>query len=332
MRATTLEGRQVLVTGAGGFIGSHLCERLVRDGARVRAFCRYTSRRDLGRLARADEDLRHEMELLFGDLADGDFVRRATSGCDAVLHLGASISVPYSFEAPREVVKTNVDGTLAVLTAAHEAGVRRLVQMSSSEVYGTAQRVPMDEDHPLGVQSPYAASKVAADKLAESFQMAFGLPAVIARPFNTFGPRQSARAVIPTIVGQALQGDVVRLGAVSPRRDLVFVADTVDALVRLAASDGHAGETFNVATGTDVSVGTIVDMVGEVLGRKLTVVSEEARLRPGRSEVERLVGDPRRMREAFGWWPATSFEDGLRAVVDWMGRPDAEQMPDVYVV
>jgi len=329
---SALEGARVLVTGAGGFIGSHLCERLVREGARVRAFCRYTSRRDLGRLAVADGDLRHDMELLFGDLADGDFVRRAVTGCDAVLHLGASISVPYSFEAPREVVKTNVDGTLAVLTAARDVGVRRLVQMSSSEVYGSARHVPMDEAHPLGVQSPYAASKVAADKLAEAFHMAFGLPAVIARPFNTFGPRQSARAVIPTIVGQALRGEVVRLGAVSPRRDLVFVADTVDALVRLAASDERAGETFNVATGNDVSVGAIVEMVGEVLGRELTVISEEARLRPGRSEVERLVGDPRRMSEAFGWSPSRSFEDGLRAVVDWMGRPGAERVPDAYVV
>ena len=328
----TLDGQRVLVTGAGGFIGSHLCERLAREGAQVRAFCRYTSRRDLGRLALADAELRSEMETVFGDLADGDFVRRAVTGCDSVLHLGASISVPYSFEAPREVVKTNVDGTLAVLTAARDAGVRRLVQMSSSEVYGSARHVPMDEAHPLGVQSPYAASKVAADKLAEAFHMAFGLPAVIARPFNTFGPRQSARAVIPTIVGQALRGDVVRLGAVSPRRDLVFVADTVDALVRLAASDERAGQTFNVATGTDVSVGAIVEMVGEVLGRELTVVSEEARLRPGRSEVERLVGDPRRMSEAFGWSPATSFEDGLRAVVDWMGRPGAERVPDAYVV
>jgi len=209
----TLDGQRVLVTGAGGFIGSHLCERLAREGAQVRAFCRYTSRRDLGRLALADAELRSEMETVFGDLADGDFVRRAVTGCDSVLHLGASISVPYSFEAPREVVKTNVDGTLAVLTAARDAGVRRLVQMSSSEVYGSARHVPMDEAHPLGVQSPYAASKVAADKLAEAFHMAFGLPAVIARPFNTFGPRQSARAVIPTIVGQAQASSIATCGA-----------------------------------------------------------------------------------------------------------------------
>jgi dTDP-glucose 4,6-dehydratase len=327
-----LAGQRVLVTGAGGFIGSHLCERLVRDGASVRALLRYTSRREIGLLSLVDAELRGEMEELFGDLADGDFVRRAASGCDAVLHLGASISVPYSFEAPREVVRTNVEGTLGVLTAAREAGVRRVVQMSSSEVYGSAQYVPMDETHPLGVQSPYAASKVGADKLAESFHMAFGLPVVVARPFNTFGPRQSPRAVIPTIVGQALHRDEVHLGATTPRRDYVFVADTVDALARLAASDEHSGRTFNVASGEDVSIGAIVEMVAEVLGRELTVVSQEERLRPGRSEVERLLGDGRRMRETFGWAPGVSFADGLRAVIEWMGRPDAQRIPDVYVV
>ncbi len=327
-----LEGRTVLVTGAGGFIGSHLCERLVRDGATVRAFCRYTSRREVGLLAFAGEELRREIDLWFGDLADADFVARAVAGCDAVLHLGASISVPHSFEAPREVVKTNVDGTLNVLTAARDAGVRRVVQVSSSEVYGTARYVPMDEEHPLGVQSPYAASKVGADKLAESFHVAFGLPVVIARPFNTFGPRQSPRAVIPTIVGQAIVRHEVRLGATSPRRDYVFVADTVDALVRLAASSDYSGGTFNVATGTDVSIGAIVEMVASALDCELTVVSEDERLRPGQSEVLRLLGDGRRMHEAFGWEPATSFEDGLRAVLEWMGRPGAASVPDVYVV
>lgn len=327
-----LAGRPVLVTGAGGFIGSHLCERLVRDGASVRAFCRYTSRREIGLLSLADAALRDEIEEVFGDLGDGDFVRAAVSGCDTVIHLGASISVPHSFEAPREVVKTNVEGTLGVLEAAREAGVRRVVQMSSSEVYGSAQYVPMDETHPLGVQSPYAASKVGADKLAESFHMAFGLPVVIARPFNTFGPRQSPRAVIPTIVGQALHGDEVRLGATSPRRDYVFVADTVDALVRLAASDEHSGSTFNVASGEDVSIGGVVEMVADILGRELTVVSQEERLRPGRSEVERLQGDGRLMRETFGWTPGVAFAEGLRAVIDWMGRPGAQRIPDVYVV
>ncbi|MGI8512767.1 MAG: SDR family NAD(P)-dependent oxidoreductase [Solirubrobacteraceae bacterium] len=328
---SALAGQRVLVTGAGGFIGSHLCERLVRDGAHVRAFCRYTSRRELGLLAHVDEQVRHELELRFGDLADADFMARAVAGSDVVLHLGASISVPYSFEAPREVVRTNVEGTLAVLTAARDSGVRRVVQMSSSEVYGSALRVPMDEDHPLGVQSPYAASKVAADKLAESFHAAFGVPAVVARPFNTFGPRQSLRAVIPTIVAQALVRDEVRLGATSPRRDYVFVEDTVDALVLLASSSEHAGSTFNLSTGVDVSIGGIVEMVSDLLGRPLRVVSEEARLRPGHSEVARLVGDGRRMREAFGWEPATPFEHGLRTVVEWMGRAQAPAPPDVYV-
>jgi dTDP-glucose 4,6-dehydratase len=329
---SAVDARTVLVTGAGGFIGSHLCERLVREGARVRAFCRYTSRRELGLLGVADPQLVAELELCFGDLLDADFVARAAAGADVVLHLGASISVPYSFEAPREVVHTNVEGTLNVLSAARSAGVGRVVQMSSSEVYGTARQVPIDESHPLGVQSPYAASKVGADKLAESFHMAFGLPVVIARPFNTFGPRQSPRAVIPTIVGQALVRDEVRLGATSPRRDYVFVADTVDALVRLAASDAHGGETFNVATGADVSIGAIVELVGDVLGRDLTVVSEGERLRPGHSEVMRLQGDGGRIRAAFGWEPRTPFEEGLRAVIEWMGSPAARAVPDAYVV
>jgi len=329
---SALDGQTVLVTGAGGFIGSHLCERLVRDGARVRAFCRYTSRREIGLLGLLDGAVLPELDVRFGDLADADFVAHAVAGCDAVLHLGASISVPYSFEAPREVVSTNVQGTLNVLAAVRGSAVRRMVHMSSSEVYGSARRVPMDEDHPLGAQSPYAASKVGADKLAETFHAAYGLPVVVARPFNTFGPRQSLRAVIPTIVGQALVRDEVHLGALEPRRDYVFVADTVDALVALAAADGHAGQTFNVATGTDVSIGGIVEMVAAELGRELRVVAREERMRPGHSEVLRLLGDGARMREGFGWAPATSFEDGLRAVIEWM---DAHRAPatltDAYV-
>jgi len=204
--------------------------------------------------------------------------------------------------------------------------------MSSSEVYGTAQRLPIDESHPLDVRSPYAASKVGADKLAESFHVAFGLPVVIVRPFNTFGPRQSPRAVIPAIIGQALVRDEIRLGATSPRRDYVFVDDTIDALVRLVASSEHAGRTFNVATGADVSVGSIVEMVAEALGRELTVISEGKRLRPGDSEVLRLLGDGRRLREAYGWAPRTAFKDGLRAVIEWMRSPAASAVPDAYVV
>ncbi len=321
----------VLVTGAGGFIGSHLCERLVRDGADVRALCRYTSRREIGNLAQLPVDVRQSIDLRFGDLLDRDFVGRLVSRRTRVFHLGASISVSYSFEAPREVVRTNVEGTLNVLTAALDAAVERIVQVSSSEVYGTAQYTPIDERHPLAAQSPYAASKVGADKLAESFHLAYGLPVVIARPFNTYGPRQSLRAVIPTIISQALQHEELNLGSTSPTRDFVYVSDTIDAMVRLARSSAHPGETFNTATGKDISVADVVSVVGELLGRELRTVSREERVRPGSSEVHQLLGDARRIREAFGWEPATALRDGLAATIAWMrDRPAVSS--DVYVV
>ena len=314
----------VLVTGAAGFIGSHVCERLVRDGLEVRALCRYTSRRDLGNLADTPDDVRSALDIRFGSLADSDFVRRTMDGCATVFHLGASISVPYSYEAPREVVMTNVEGTLNVLGAAREVEPSALVHLSSSEVYGTAQYVPMDEAHPLHAQSPYAASKVGADKLAETFHLSFGMPVVVARPFNTFGPRQSGRAVIGTIVRQALAGGELRLGKVTPTRDFVFVTDTVDALVRLAAIAG-AGETFNIATGVDTSIGRVAEMVGELVGRELHVVSEEERLRPQASEVERLLGDATKLRDATGWAPAHDLAAGLEATIAWASaqRPEA---------
>jgi NAD dependent epimerase/dehydratase len=325
-------GERALVTGAGGFIASHLCERLVSDGASVRALCRYTSRREIGNLADVPDETRAELEIVFGDLLDRDFVAKAVAGCETVYHLAASISVPYSFVAPREVVRTNVEGTLNVLTAALEAAPARVVHLSSSEVYGTAQHTPIDEAHPLHVQSPYAASKVGADKLAESFFLAFALPVVIARPFNTFGPRQSLRAVIPTIVTQALDGDEVNLGATSPTRDFVYVTDTVDGLARLAAEPTAAGETFNIATGTDVSVEDVVGIVGELLGRELRIVSRPERLRPHESEVFQLRGDASKLRQAVSWEPATSLRDGLQAVIDWMTQRRPHLAADTYVV
>jgi NAD dependent epimerase/dehydratase len=325
------DGR-ALVTGAGGFIASHLCERLVRDGVSVRALCRYTSRREIGNLAEVPDRTREELEVVFGDLLDRDFVAKAVAGCETVYHLAASISVPYSFIAPREVVRTNVEGTLNVLTAALESVAARVVQVSSSEVYGTAQYTPIDEAHPLHVQSPYAASKVGADKLAESFFLALDLPVVIARPFNTFGPRQSLRAVIPTIIAQALDRDEVRLGATSPTRDFVYVGDTVDALVRLAADPAVAGETFNIATGTDVSVEEVVGIVGELLGRELRIESRPERLRPHESEVFQLCGDASKLRQAVSWEPGTSLRDGLGAVIDWMTDRRPRLATDTYVV
>jgi NAD dependent epimerase/dehydratase len=325
-----LAGRRVLVTGAGGFIGSHLCERLARSGAEVRALCRYTSRRSTGNLAELPADVSGGLDVRFGDVRDGDFVGRLVAGTDVVFNLAASISVPYSFEAPREVVMTNVEGALNVLCAARDAGGARGGQMSSSEVYGTAQYTPIDERHPLDAQSPYAASKVGADKVAESFALAFDTPIVVARPFNTYGPRQSLRAVIPTIVAQALAGGELDLGALTPTRDFVYVLDTVAALVLLAECDTLGAGSFNIATGSEASVGDVVALVGELLGRELAVSADARRLRPPNSEVQQLLGDATRLREATGWAPATSLRDGLRAVIDWMRATDIPAGSGVY--
>ncbi|MDX6732178.1 MAG: hypothetical protein QOC54_2126 [Baekduia sp.] len=330
---TDIAGRTALVTGAGGFIGSHLCEVLVSRGANVRALCRYTSDRDEGNLRALDPAVRAALDVQFGDLRDRDFAGRLTGGADAVFHLGASISVPYSFVAPREVVMTNVEGTLNMLAAAVDAEVGSYVQMSSSEVYGTAQYTPIDERHPLDAQSPYAASKVGADKLTESFHLSFGLPAVVARPFNTFGPRQSLRAVIPTVIAQALAGGPLKLGALTPTRDFVFVRDTVDGLIRLATTPEAAGGTYNIATGKDVSVGDVVRIVGELLGRELEVEGRQAeRMRPEKSEVHQLLGDATRLRELTGWEPATDLRDGLAAVIAWMKTTDLSARSGAYAI
>jgi NAD dependent epimerase/dehydratase len=313
-----MQGETVLVTGAGGFIGSHLVERLVAGGAAVRAFCRYTSSTSLGNLRELPPDTLAEVDLRFGDLRDGDAMRVAAEGVDVVYHLAASISVAYSYLAPREVVQSNVLGTLNVLTAARDAGVRRVVHMSSSEVYGTAQYTPIDEAHPLHAQSPYAASKVGADKLAETFHLSFDLPVVIARPFNTYGPRQSQRAVIATIVAQARTGAPLSIGATTPTRDFVYVGDTAEALVQLGSGRSHSGETFNISTGVDVSIAEVVDLVGELLGRELEVRTEEGRLRPERSEVFQLLGSSAKLHDAYGWEPRMSLRSGVQAVLDWM--------------
>jgi dTDP-glucose 4,6-dehydratase len=307
-----------LVTGAGGFIGGHLATALVGAGRRVRAFLRYNSRNDRGTLEWHDQSTVGEMDVAFGDLRDAESVAAAVAGVQVVYHLGAQIGIPYSYINARDFFETNVLGTLNVAEAALREGVRRLVHVSTSEVYGTAQVVPMTEDHPLQAQSPYAASKIGADMLIESFARTHGLPTTIVRPFNTYGPHQSARAVIPTIITQALIGGPIRLGGLATRRDLTFVSDTVAGFVAAAASDKATGRTVQLGTGADVSVAEIVELVGELLGRHLEVEVEDARLRPPPSEVERLQSDPQLARQLIGWRPAVDLRTGLAATIEWI--------------
>jgi len=310
--------RQVLVTGAGGFIASHLVETLVREGARVRAFVRYNSRGDPGLLTLLDPDVKAKVEIVAGDLRDPDAVQAAVQGCNTVFHLGALIAIPYSYLHPVEVVETNVMGTLNVLLAARAHGVTRLVHTSTSEVYGTARRVPMDETHPLQGQSPYSASKIGADKLAESFYCTYSLPVVTVRPFNTYGPRQSARAVIPTIISQALSRDEIRLGSLDTYRDFTFVSDTVSGFLRAALTDGVEGEVFNLGTGSEVSVGELAERVLRILGRNQPIVQEDQRKRPEKSEVMRLLSDNTKARERLGWSPQVGLDEGLSKVIEWI--------------
>jgi NAD dependent epimerase/dehydratase len=311
-------GRSVLVTGAGGFIGSHLVERLVRQGAHVRAFVRYSSSGGWGWLDHSE--VKGEIEVVLGDVQDAESVLGALDGVDAVFHLAALIAIPYSYSAPYSYVRTNVEGALNVLQGARKANVGRVVHTSTSEVYGSALRVPIAEDHPLQGQSPYSASKIGADKLAESFFLSFGLPVVTVRPFNTYGPRQSARAIIPTIVTQALAGSEIRLGNLSPTRDLTFVEDTVDAFVRLADCPEAVGQVVNVGTGREISVGDLAALVLRLVGREFPIVTEGERTRPHGSEVERLCADASRARALTGWEPQRTLESGLEETIAWIGE------------
>ncbi|MGC8960709.1 MAG: SDR family NAD(P)-dependent oxidoreductase [Chloroflexia bacterium] len=325
-------GKTVLVTGAGGFIGSHLTERLAREGARVRAFVRYTSRHDIGLLAFLPQDLLRDIEVIYGDLRDGEAVRAAMKGVEVAFHLGALISIPYSYLHPREVVETNVLGTLNILLAARDLGTARVVHTSTSEVYGTAQYVPIDERHPLQGQSPYSASKIGADRLAESFYRSFSLPVVILRPFNTYGPRQSARAVIPTIITQVLAGREVCLGALEPRRDFTYVSDTVEGFLRIAAVPGVEGEEINLGAGESISIGDLAHKIMLLLGRELPIVCEKERLRPSLSEVMHLQADNAKARKLLGWEARVSLEEGLRRTIDWIGEHMALYRPGIYEV
>ena len=311
-------GKRVLVTGAGGFIGSQLTESLVREGARVRAFVRYNSRNDAGLLQLLPEEMARQVEVVAGDLRDANAVYQAVQGSDTVFHLGAIVSIPYSYEHPVETAETNFMGTRNVLTACRTHEVGRLVHTSSSEVYGTAQFTPMDEQHPLQGQSPYSASKSGADKLVESFVRSYDLPAVTVRPFNTYGPRQSARAVIPAIITQALTSDCIRLGNLNARRDFTFVLDTVDGFMRAGEAENILGLELNLGTGENVGVGELAGLVMRLTGRQIEVVTTPERLRPAKSEVNDLMSDNSLARRQLDWQPAFSLEAGLRETIAWI--------------
>jgi dTDP-glucose 4,6-dehydratase len=326
------QDKPILVTGAGGFIGSHLVERLAREGARVRAFVRYTSRHDLGLLSLLAPDLLPSVEIVSGDLRDGEAVRKAMSGIEVVFHLGALIAIPYSYIHPREVVETNVLGTLNVLMAARDLRVERVVQTSSSEVYGTAQYAPIDEAHPLQGQSPYSASKIGADKLAESFHRSFGVPVAVIRPFNTYGPRQSARAVIPTIIAQALASDRVSLGALDPVRDFTFVSDTVEGFLRVGCHPSAIGQEINVGSGECISIGDLARRILALVGRDLPIECDVQRLRPETSEVRRLHAASSKASSLLGWEPRVSLDEGLRQTIAWISQHRDRYRPNVYEV
>ncbi len=310
--------KKVLVTGAGGFIGSHLTEALLRQGAAVTALVHYNSRHRYGWLEQVPPELGKSANIVLGDVRDGYAVRKLMKGHDVVFHLAALIGIPYSYIAPEAYVETNIKGTLNILQAALETGVERLVHTSTSEVYGTARYVPIDEAHPLQGQSPYSASKIGADKLAESFWRSFSLPVVTVRPFNTYGPRQSSRAVIPTIISQALRSREIRLGSLDPVRDLTFVTDTAAGFIAAAEGDGLCGETIHLGSGKGISVGGLVEAVSSLLNQKLQVVTEEERTRPSGSEVLQLISNPLKASRLMGWSPRVSLKEGISRTITWM--------------
>jgi len=329
--------KKILVTGADGFIGSHLTEALVRSGYDVRAFVLYNSFNSWGWLDQCGADVRGKFEVFAGDIRDPHGVRAAMTGCDAVLHLAALIAIPYSYHSPDTYVDTNVKGTLNVVQAARDLGVSKVIHTSTSEVYGTARFVPITEDHPLQGQSPYSASKIGADQIALSFYSSFGTPVTVLRPFNTYGPRQSARAVIPTIITQLAAGkEHIKLGAVHPTRDFNYVSDTVAGFIAAMTSDRGAGEVINIGSNFEISIGDTVQAIAEVMGRPVQIESDDQRLRPEKSEVERLWASNVRAAEMLNWRPAygggEGFRRGLSETVEWFQQREnlSRYKADIY--
>jgi dTDP-glucose 4,6-dehydratase len=324
--------KKVLVTGAGGFIGSHLVEKLVRLGAKTFAFVRYNSRNDRGLLEILPKDIQQEIEVIMGELRDPESVRSAVKNKQIVLHLGASIAIPYSYINPRDAVETNIVGTLNILTSARDYEVERIIQTSSSEVYGTALYSPIDENHPLQGQSPYSASKIGSDKLAESFYLSYNLPISILRPFNTYGPRQSARAVIPTIITQALKFNKIKLGSLHPTRDFNYVDDTVNGFIKISESPNTIGEVINVGTGKDVSIGELVNKIMSIMGKQLEIETDDQRIRPPASEVLKLIADYSKAKELMDWEPQVSLDEGLARTINWFSNSLDRYKIDSYNV
>lgn len=329
--------KKILVTGSDGFIGSHLTEELVRQGYDVRAFTYYNSFNSWGWLDHSPKEIKDNLDVFAGDIRDPHGVKEAMKGCDAVLHLAALIAIPYSYHSPDTYVDTNVKGTLNIVQAARELGVQKVVHTSTSEVYGTAQFVPITEDHPLQGQSPYSASKIGADQMAISFYRSFDTPVAVIRPFNTYGPRQSARAVIPTIISQIASGKKnIHLGALHPTRDFNYVKDTVQGFIDVMNSEKSIGEVINIGSNYEVSIGETVEMIAEVMGADITITTDEERMRPEKSEVNRLWADNQKAKELLGWKPKYGGKDGLKRglkeTAEWFTNPEnlKQYKADVY--
>ncbi|MCA8906666.1 MAG: SDR family NAD(P)-dependent oxidoreductase [Rhodospirillaceae bacterium] len=327
-----LNGKRVLVTGAGGFIGSHLTERLAELGADVTAMVHYNALGDVGNLRFLKADLADRVTFAYGNIEDSDYVRSVVEGQDIVFHLAALIAIPYSYVAPRSYVRANVEGTMNVLEAGRQLGTARILHTSTSEVYGTAIHVPIDEEHPLQGQSPYSASKIGADKIAESYYRSFKTPVVTVRPFNTFGPRQSARAFIPTIISQALAREQVHLGSLDPERDMTFVSDTVEGFVAAATAEGIEGETINLGTGTAYSIGHFAERILKIIGADKQIKLDPARVRPRGSEVGRLISDNSKAARLMGWKPGVGVDEGLERAIAFVRDNLNLYRPQTYTV
>ena len=328
----SLNTKKILVTGAAGFIGSHLVERLVADGASVRAFVHYNSQSQWGNLELLPDNILENVEIFTGDIQDPFAVQKAVDGCEIVFHLASLIAIPYSYVAPQSYVTTNVLGAVNVMQACRNIGVRKVVHTSTSECYGTAQYVPIDEKHSLQGQSPYSASKIGADMIAESYYRSFEVPVAIIRPFNTYGPRQSARAVIPTIITQILKGKAVKLGNLNPTRDLNYVADTVTGFIKIAESPNSIGQVINIGSGQEISIGNLADKIMRLMGKQIEIRGEKERLRPEKSEVERLLCDNSRAKKLIDWYPEVSLEDGLGKTIEWIKQNMDNYKPEIYNV